>query len=165
MSLTDAARQEAYARNSDAAWLLCISITHPTLQEPLRLVGDNKDMVRTVGGQSVTFKAFPFEFVLPGDDPDNPTKVGVTIYDGPVDGDGTTLTQILRGLRPAPQLTAECVTSKDPDTVEQGPFDMTLRERDSVEGQITAEFGYEDILDDAYPGNTISPATFPGLFA
>lgn len=157
--LSDNARQEAYARESDAAWLTCITIEHADIEGTLRFVDDNQDLGRTVEGQAETFTAYPFAIDLPGDDPENPAKVSLTAWDGQ-----NAIAHAVRGLRPVPQVTVEIVTSKDPDVVERGPYLLTLKNRDSVDGQTIGEFGFEDILDDAIAVHT-TPKTNPGLFA
>lgn len=168
MALSAAARLAAYARESDAVWHLCVTIAHPSLNPPIRVTDNNENVARIVGGQEVEFIAFPFEIALPSDDPEHQGRVQVKIHDQEIDFlDGTrgTITSKIRGLRPAPTLTMEVVTSKDPDTVERGPFAMTLRDRDSTDGQIVCDFAFEDILDDAHPGDYYTAANAPGLFA
>ena len=159
--LTQPAREEAYAPHSKAAWLMCVTIDHPGIEDgPLRVVNDNKDLVRIVDGQEVTFTAYPFQIDLPPDDEEGQGRTPVTIWDP-----AGTITATVRGLRPAPEAMLELVVSKDPNTVERGPILLVLKERESSDGEINAEFGIEDILDHRAQDDTMSPGKLPGIFA
>ena len=161
MPLTDTGRTEAYAERSDAAWLTCLTFDHADLAVPIRVVDDNVDLARTVGGLPVPFNWFPFEITLPGQDPDNPTTEVTVQFEDP----NSEVASKVRGLRPSPTLTVEVVTSKNPDVVERGPFVVTLQRRATADGRIVGTFGFEDILNDASPSDSYTPDKCPGLFA
>lgn len=161
MALSDDGRQEAYAERSDAAWIVCLTFAHDSLDGPLRFCDDNVTMTRTVDGATVTFAPYDFQVAFPGEDPEQPTRDLQVMVEDP---EGV-ITAAIRGLRPAPTLTIEAVTSKDPDTVERGPYTVTLKEREVSDGRVVGTFGFEDILADAFPATRFTPRHFPGLFA
>ena len=61
-------------------------------------------------------------------------------------------------------LTLLVVLAFDPNTVEVGPFEVTLKDTRYnalvVEGDIAAE----DVLNELCPGDSFTPNLFPGLF-
>ena len=182
MALSDAGRAAVYARFSDKVLTVCLTLRHPTLAEPLRLCTDNAPVARTVDGGggpvTATFHPFPMDITMPGQDPRQPTRTTISIHtptsltdeDGnplitdPVTGRALTLHDVLRGLRPAPTLDLEVVLADEPDEVEMGPLTLRLNSRESTTAQIVGDFDYGSPLDEAWPGDTITPATHPGAF-
>jgi len=69
-TLSNAALASMNAQATGEVWLVLLTLSHPTLATPIRLVNNNEDVV----SRGSTFLAFPFEVELPGEDPDQPPK-------------------------------------------------------------------------------------------
>lgn len=67
------------------------------------------------------------------------------------------------GVTPA-SLLIEIVTSNMPDTVEFSLGNLTLRNVQGDAISITGVLGFEQILGEGFPGDSVSPLTVPGVF-
>jgi len=153
--LSPAGRAAALAPNSDVEWYLLVTIPHASFTTPIRVT----DADHVVTSRDEHYLDFPFEYTFPGDDPEQPGKMAVTIHDP----EGT-ISAKLRGLRPAPKIIVEVVSALNPDLVERGPYVVQMSNRDAGDGSVTCEFGVRRVLD-LVAGRRITPATVPGIFA
>lgn len=155
MSLSLTAIQAAMAQETGEVFLMCLTITHPTLTTPLRVVNDGRDLVRSAG----TFMATAFELTLPGQQDDRPPEVRLRI-----DAVDRSILSALRGLTSPPGIRLEVVLASSPNVIESGPYDLTLREVTYTATSIEGTLGYEDVLNEPFPKDTFTPRNFPGLF-
>ena len=58
----------------------------------------------------------------------------------------------------------EVVLAASPDTVEAGPFNMTLVSAEYDAFVVTGELAFEDVLNEPFPGHSYIPSEYPGLF-
>jgi hypothetical protein len=58
----------------------------------------------------------------------------------------------------------EVVLASSPDTVEAGPFTMTLVAAEYDALVVTGELAFEDVLNEPFPGHGYIPSEYPGLF-
>lgn len=104
-------RQAAESQYNDEVDLIFVTISHPLLLVPVRVVWDSKDFV--YGGN--TFTGFPFDLTLLSDD-DNAPKAQLTFQN--VD---QSIGETIRNLGQAPRLKIEFLHSSD--------FDLTVTPR------------------------------------
>lgn len=162
-SLSETARQAAFAQESEAAWILLCTISHASLEQPIRVANDL--MPTNANGESVLvsrgepFVCYPFSVDLPADDGDSVSRVTIVI-----DNVDREIIQKLRSIQGPCQVALEVVLSRTPDLVEAGPFVMTLVAADYDALTISGELAFEDILSLPFPGDSYSPADYPGLF-
>lgn len=167
-NVTASFRQAAESSFNDEVDLVFLTITHPTLSEPILLNWDTKDFV--YGG--ATFTGFPFDIELLSDDEGPPTaRLQIQNID-PRIGD------TIRMLTTPPQLKIELLSSADfnltvDPRVELGsPTPTVVYSADrlflvnvavdviSISGQIV---GW-DYVQRVWPGKRATQAYFPGLF-
>lgn len=153
--LSPAALQAALAQETEEVFLACLTIEHPDLQTPIRLVNDTQDLVRAAG----TFIAFPFEVPVPDADDQKLSQVQIRI-----DNVDRSITDTIRGLDGKPQITLEVVLASSPDTVEAGPFPFSLLDSGYDALAVTGRLGFEDVLNEPFPKDSFTPQLFPGLF-
>lgn len=155
MSLSPTALAAVLAQETDKVFLPLLSISHPDLAEPILVVNDGQNCVSNGG----TYLAFPFTIDFPPADPDQAPQVRLV-----VDNVDQSIIVGIRQLSSAPTISLSVVLSDTPDTIEAGPFNMTLRQ--AVYDSLTIEgtLNFEDILNEPYPGDAYTPANFPGLF-
>lgn len=145
----------AQADNAGDVMLCLMTITHPDLPEPERLVRDFKDLV----SRGMTFRAVPFTFIKPGSGEDGPSRAKVAI-----DNVDQRMVQLVRSLSTPPTLVLEIVLESDPDTVQQEFPLFRLMQVSGDRSVIEAEL--VDVDDDAEPltADTFTPSTAPALF-
>jgi len=162
-SLSATARQAAFAQETDTVWVLLCTISHLALDEPIRVANDL--VPATATGERVlisrgeSFVCYPFAVDLPADDGDSVSRVTIVI-----DNVDREIIRKLRSIQGPCQVALEVVLSSTPDLVEAGPFVMTLVAADYDALTISGELAFEDILTLPFPGDSYSPADYPGLF-
>ena len=153
--LSQAARQAVNAQEAEQVFLLLLTIDHADLVEPIRVVNNTED----VTSRGDLFVGYPFEIALPDEDPDSVARVTLRI-----DNIDRQIVQPLRAI-PAPLSVAlEVVLASSPDTVEAGPFNMTLVAAEYDALAIAGELAFEDVLNEPFPGHSYVPSEYPGLF-
>jgi len=153
LSLT--ARQAVFSQETDQVFLLLLTIAHPDMAVPVRVV-NNLEAVTSRGNE---FIAFPFQINLPYDKDDQITQVTLTI-----DNVDQQIVVGVRALSSPPTVTLEVVLAASPDTVEAGPFDFSMKSATYDSLVVEGVLGFEDILNEPFPGNAFTPQNFPGMF-
>jgi hypothetical protein len=144
-----------FGSETDQVWLLLLTIEHQTLSEPIRVVRD----FRNITSRGNVFIAMAFDIELPGDDPDNLSQVKLRI-----DNVDRTIVEAIRLMDSPATCHVEVVLAATPDTVEAGPFTLTLGDVNYDQHVVEGTFKFEDILNESFPKDTFTPAKFQGLF-
>lgn len=154
--LSLAAKQSIAAPETGEVWLVLLTITHSTLPAPIRLVRNTKDVV----SRGDTYTALPFDVVFPEEREDQLPQVTLRI-----DNVSREIGQAMRSIKgKGPAVRLEVVLASSLDTLEAGPVDCVLKERDIDAGSVSGTLGAEDMLNEPFPGDRFLPATFAGLF-
>ncbi len=151
------ALQAMLSQETGEVFLVCLTISHPTLQSPFLLVNDYNPLVRTAG----TFQPFAFDVSLPAEQEDQLPQVAMTIDN--IDN------QILQAIRnipgQRPSVVMELVLAATPNAVEAGPFNFSILSIDYNDATIQGTIGFEDdLLNTAFPADTYTPTNSKGLF-
>ena len=154
-SLSLAARQAVHAQETDAVFLLLLTLDHEDLAGPIRVVNNTED----VTSRGDTYIAWPFEIALPDEDPDSVARVTLRI-----DNVDREIVKNLRAISSPLSVGLEVVMAASPDTVEAGPFNMTLVSAEYDALTVTGEIAFEDVLNEPFPGHGYVPSAYPGLF-
>jgi hypothetical protein len=154
-ALSLAAVRSLTAAETDEIWVLLLTIEAPGLDPAIRVVNDRLPLT----SRGHTFVAFPFEVDLPGDDAESVQRVTLKI-----DNVDRQIVLALRSLTEPPSVTLEVVRRGAPDLVEAGPFSLTLADARYDALVVEGDLVFEDVLNAAFPGDTYSPADYPGLF-
>lgn len=148
-------RAAAYAQETDQVFLVLVKIEHSSLNPPIRIVNNSTNI--TSGGEE--YIGFPFEIELPDDTEDAPSRMSISFCN--VDRQ---VVQAIRSLSGPPTITVSVVLASSPNTVEAGPYTMTLREADYDALRVSGHLLPEDFLHETYPKDAMTPSNFPGLF-
>lgn len=154
-TLSPAAVQAITAQETGEVFLLLLTIDHPDLAQPIRVVRNGED----VTSRGNTYSACAFDVALPDERSDRPPRVQLVL-----DNVDRAITQALRPLTSPPTVTLEVVLASSPDTVEAGPYEFTVRNVVYDAHVVTAELAYEDVLNLRFPADRFTPNLFPGLF-
>lgn len=154
-SLSTAAKAGLYAQQTDQVYVVLLLIDHADLDDPI-MVCNNSDTV-VHGGEN--YLAYPFEITLPADSDENPPQATLTI-----DNVDRVLVNAVRTLTGPATVTIKVVLAASPDTVEAGPYVMNLRNVSWNALTLSGALAAEDVLNEPYPGEFMTPELFPGLF-
>jgi hypothetical protein len=154
-TVSAAARQAVNAQNTDEVFLLLLSLDHDELAEPVRVVNNTENIT----SRGNLFVAYPFEVNLPDEDPDQLARVQLRI-----DNVDRVIIDSLRAITDPVTVSLEVIMASSPDTVEAGPFSMSLVSASYDTLLVTGDLVFEDVLNEPFPGGTYIPSDYPGLF-
>ena len=155
-SLSAAARRAIFAPQTGEVFAILLTLSHPSWSTQIRVNPSGADLVS--GGE--TYQQFPFEFSLPADVGDAAPTVQLRICN--IDRSIVQSVRSVTGDRIT--VTASIVLASSPDTVEAGPFTFTLRDVSYDAMVVEGTLAWEDVLNEPYPGDAITPNTLPGIF-
>jgi hypothetical protein len=153
-SLTTTATSSIHAQETGEVWLVLLTITHSTLATPIRVVNNNEDIT----SRGNLYQAFPFEIVMPGQDPDSLPKAMLRF-----DNVDRTAIATVRSIDSAPTVTIEVILASQPDTVEISFPNLTLRNVKYDASVIEGELLFENLFSEPIT-YSMTPSRFPGLF-
>lgn len=144
----------ANAQTTDEAWIILAEINHPSFAQPIRVARNKVNVTH----QGEAYIRFPFELKLPDDKSDG-LAVGtlelddIGEFEDPATGEMKTIGDIVKAIAvgEAVTVTITIVLGSDPDLIEMGPMDFTLR---NVKGNgltIRGDLHFEDLMDEPYP--------------
>lgn len=139
---------------SDEVWLILLTLTHPSLSAPLRLVNNMEDIT----SRGDVYTALSFEVRLPDQDPDTATVAQLRI-----DNVDQRIVAAVRALQSPPKVDLEVILASDPDEIEIAFTDMTLRNVTYDQAYVTGELSFEAIFVEPV-SLLMTPARFPGMF-
>ncbi len=155
-TLSSADIQAMNAAQTGQAYLCLITISHPALPTPITVTSD---AVPTVSNGE-TFAPFPFMFQIP-DDRSDQLPVGKLTIDN-ID------LSIITALRMIGNVPATClmqiVLGSSPSTIE-AQWTMNIRNVNWDASQVTMDLRFDEILDEPFPGDLVTPSTLPAVFA
>jgi hypothetical protein len=143
-----------HAQETGEVWLVLLTISHADLATPIRVVNNNEDIV----SRGNTFLAFPFEIVLPGQDPDSAPKAQIRF-----DNVERTAIPAIRGLTSAPSVLIEVILASAPNSVEISFDGMKFVGVNYSATIIEGELQFEVLYSEAITAQ-MTPSRFPGLF-
>lgn len=152
---TLATRTAINASGTGEVFLILLTLSHPTLEEPLRVTSD---AVATISREQV-FSPFPFELTLPDDAEGSPPAARLSI-----DNIDRRVVLAIRSLQSAAYILIEIVRASAPDVIEAKFEDFRLTDV-SYDSQVVAgNLSLEDFISEPFPAAIFSPGLFPGLF-
>ena len=143
-----------YSQETDKIFLHLLTIDHPDLAVPVRLVNNTEDIV----SRRKTYTAFPFQIVIPPEVEGELPSVQLV-----VDNVSQLLIADLRRISSPPTVDLEVIVADDPDIVEAS-FNFTLKAIDYDQFAVVSQLAYEDILTEPFPEKRFTPTIFPGMF-
>lgn len=158
--------------DSDDPLVLLITLTHPSLSEPVRISSDPTTFLQldpetrepvygTVSGGE-TFFAYPFAFTLPDQPEGSDTTVKASFR---VDNVSRQYTAIIRDMLSSPELVLRFVFASDPDTVVEELPPLLVTDITYDVKAIQCELSAKDFRMEPFPAVQFYPSRFPGLFA
>lgn len=154
-TVSSTAKAAAFAQQTDQVYLVLLTIDHDDLSAPIRVVNNSEN----VESDGETYLGYPFEITLPADQDENLPAATLTI-----DNVDRTIVNAVRTITGPATASVSVVLASSPDTVEVGPYELTLRNVTWDALKVTGTLTSEDILNEPFPGEFMTPDNFPGLF-
>lgn len=151
---TPAAIAAANAANTDEVYLTLVTIRHADITPSIRVVRNTEDIV----SRGETFLKSEFEVTFPESGAPGAPRARLRIQHD------QTVIDALSALTSRPKVDLEVVLASQPDEVERGFYDMEFQTAAYSETHVEGGLGFEDVLNQPYPGQTYNPADYPGLF-
>lgn len=154
--LSQPAFRAIFGQETSEAFLVLLTLSHPSLSQPIRVTSDG---VHTTS-RGLTFYRYPFEITL-ADDTDGSIR-DVTLS---IDAVDLSIIEAVRRISgPELMVTMEVVLASSPDLVEVGPVEFTMRSVQYDASKVEGTLVFEDVLNEAYPGESYGPGNYPALF-
>lgn len=157
MTMTPAAIAAILAQETEEVFLSCCKISHPTLTDAIRVVNSKVNL--THAGEE--YIGMYFTVRLPNDSEDGVAQVQLEVQN--VDRVIVEAVRNMAGGVP-PTVTFFVVLASDPESIEVGPYEVTMRDIKYNFQSVTGICTWEDHLNQAYPCHAFTPNNFPGLF-
>lgn len=155
-SLSAAAFRAMFAQETGEVFLVCLKLEHASLVQPIRVVHNNQDVVRSDG----TYLACFFEINLPEETSERVPQVTLGIEN--VD---RAIVDSIKSISGRVKVTMDVVLASSPNTVEAGPFEFYMLSANFNAQNVQGTLGFEDdILNTAFPKDQYTPQNSPGLF-
>lgn len=152
-ALSQAARQAIFASDTPEVFCVLLVLGDGQLDPEIRVCSGGRDLTHL----GETFLYAPFRLALPDD---NDSQPEVTLQ---LDNVDRSIITAVADLDAPLSIKLLVVLASSPDVVEAGPFFLTLREFTADAQVLEGALRFEDLLNEPYPGDTITPATFPGV--
>jgi len=154
-TLSSADIQAMNASETGQAYLCLIKISHPNLPLPITVTSD---AVPTVSN-GVTFVPFPFVFQIPDDRADQ-----LPIAKLQIDNTDLSIINAIRSVGNVPlTVQMQIVLAATPNTIE-AQWTMNMRNVNWDAAQVTMDLRFDEILDEPFPGDLVTPSTLPAVF-
>lgn len=156
----------AHAPQTEEVLVILITIDHDDLANPIRISTDNGATFVVDGttyrgtisnGENYTY--CPVRVVLPDDSEETISQCTLEIDN--VDRD---ILASIRTITSAPSMTLQVVLASSPDTTEAYYPNFTLSSIYADAMIISGTMSLGDFLSEPFPGGSMLPSNFPGLF-
>lgn len=146
---------QLFAQESDDAFLVLLTMTHPSFSKPVRLVNNSVDVL----SRDDTYEAFPFTIKLPTDD-------GETVPQFEINFDNVSLELIdeIRSVTDAIGVKLEMILGSMPDVVQMTQDDLKIQSVTYTATQIQAKVILDNFLNTDMTSERYIPLYFPGIF-
>ena len=148
--------QAIFGQETEEVPLVLLKISHPDLSTPIRVTSDNVDTTHN----NETFQAFPFRVNIPESSADELTTVQLQI-----DNVDRQIVEAIRQISSNPDVEMKIVLASQPDVVEAGPFNFSLKQVSYDALVVEGELGFENLLSMKYPKDQFIPSDFRSLSA
>lgn len=168
-NLSLATRQALLGQQTDEAFILLLVLSYvPSGSDGgsaedwqcVHLAKNETDIVSAVTGASETYISFPIQFNLPASEPGRISTVTMSVTNVSQD-----LIDTVRSIDVPMLATMYLINVSEPDTIIAQFPGYIWRNLNYNAGTLSGQLSLENTLSEPYPGETMSPYNFPGLFS
>lgn len=156
-TLSQAAVASAWEHRTTKDWLVLLKLTETT--DGVAFTRRYVNNYENITSQTHEFTAWPFEVALMSDQEGRPPEVTLRIDN--VDQD--LIEQIRKQAVPV-AVKLEVILADTPNDIEAGPYEFRMKQIRYDDLYIEAALSVEPMYDEGFPGHTMSPSLFPGIF-
>ena len=154
-NVTSATKQALFASSTNQVFLMLVTLDHPDLGSPIRLVKNTEDIV----SNGNLFSAARMEFSPPVEE--EGTIKSSTITFGNVD---QSIVTAVRSISSVPTVEISIIRAADPDVFEAGPWEFHLRMVSFKGLTVQGELSPDNPLQRKASKYRYTNTGFPGLF-
>lgn len=155
MPLDTLTRTAMNAQDTGEVFLTLLTLTHPTIPNPLCFVNDLSNVVSS----GVTYIAFPFDLPFPEIGTDTLPTLTLTI-----DNIDQSIWASVKNITTPIDVSISWILKSHPNNIEGGPLYLRMTNIEVSLTTISGTLNFEDLLNEPFPFDTYLPATAPGLF-
>ncbi len=155
MSVSTKIQRAVYAQQTDECFITLLRITHDELTDDIRVSSDGVNTTHD-GDEYISCE---FGVALPNDSDEAAPRSKLVIQN--VD---RTIVEAIRSVDSEVTVFMSVVLASDPDIVEIGPIEYTLKQADYDVLEVEGDIEGPNILGDPFPPNSFTPASHSGLF-
>lgn len=159
-------RDAVYRPETGEVYVLLLTLNHNDLATSIRVSTDNKDTfvvdsetVRGTISNGNNFVYLPMEITLPDDSDESITQAKISI-----DNINRDILLSIRTLDSPPTVSIQIVLASSPNTYEAQFNDFVLRDVTADALVISGTLSLSNFLNEPFPGGTMLPSNFSGLF-
>lgn len=153
-AVSSTTREQIQSPNMTKVALVLLTIDHPSLGSPIRVVNNNESITNSEG----TFIATAFDFSPPTQEEGKNNSATLTI-----DNVDRVIVQTIRSLDSAPTVTAKIVMADTPDVTEVGPWEFELRNVNYDLQKVSGSLTYQTYMRDLVSTIRYTSDLFPAL--
>jgi hypothetical protein len=159
-------RKAVNRQESDEVLVILITFEHDDLDESIRISTDNADEFEVLGvstrgtiSNGANFVYTPITIELPTDSEGIITQAQISM-----ENISREIINLIRGLSESPTITMQVVRAEDPDVIEAefSGFELVDFSADAL--ILSGTLTLDNFLSEPYPGGSMLPSNFPGLF-
>lgn len=163
-NLSPAAKAAIFAQTTHEAFIMLVTISHPSFTDDIRVASDPYELLPLAGVRGVIsrgdeFMYLPFSLNMPTQDDTGVARAQISI-----DNISREIVSAVRQADSAISITMEVVLASDPDSVEGALNDFRLQSVNYDAFTVTGDISVDYFDLEAFPARKFSPADFPGLF-
>lgn len=159
-------RRAAYRPQTGEVVAMLLTLTHADLAAPIRVSTDNAATF-TVDGVTVrgtisngeNYTYLPMGFQLPDDSEESISEARIQM-----DNIDRAILASIRSISSAPSVTIQLVLASQPDTIEATFNNFALADVQADPLTISGRLTLGNFLGEPYPGGSMNPSNFPGMF-
>ena len=155
MTLTSAFLESIYAQRTGEVYLILLKIDHEDLDAPILVVNNTENIT----SNGVEYVAFPFRLSIPDEVEDQLPGVALEI-----DNVSREIVGSVRTISSPASATISVVMASAPNSIQRGPYSLTLRSVEYNQVTVSGSLQPHDILTEPFPSGSFSPGYYPGLF-
>lgn len=159
-------REELFNADSGEYLIFLLTITHPSLEEPIRLTSDaterletDPDLIYGTNSRGETYYFIGMQIVLPSEQEKSPPNSKLVISN--VD---RSIIPLIRSITSPAEVLIEAVRTSDPETVEFTIPKMEITHATYDADQISFDLTIDALAAEPYPADSFTPGNFGGLF-
>lgn len=163
-SVSNSLKAAVNAPETDEVFILLLTLTHPDLEEPIRVCDNGMGTLPVSGvwgtaSRGDEFVQIPMDFMLPGEGENQSPFSRIRI-----DNVSREVTKAVRSITSAPAVKAEVVIASDPDVVEISLDGFNLLSVTYDQFYVEGTMSVEQFEDEPFPGDRYMPSSTPGIF-